>query len=367
MLLCLGVFSVGVNAKSVDVPEYSITEYFSYTWGDWQDSAMFPFKPRNGITEKYVFQGIAHTQTGNRVINMNKTYEIYPDDGSVPLIGNDGVTTLTIKNTWAEFLVYETAGACIGGYDPDNVRVLLFYNDGTMEYVDDVNRDTFHTYSATFTPKKSVQHIELIFTVSYDFIGDGTDFYVQSGMGEWHAVDIEIVCDQESEETGLLKGIIEWLRGIRDKLVTGFENLSTGIENLIGHLANLPYNLWIEIENGIQNLFVPDETFITEYKDKFDELLSEKYGAVYQVVNLTFNSFDRIQDSDETNTINFPKTTIKLPENNSFSFGGVNVPIIPSGFETIVDILKLIVGIVCTVLFVNGLRKRYDEVMGVEK
>lgn len=48
-----------------------------------------------------------------------------------------------------------------------------------------------------------------------------------------------------------------------------------------------------------------------------------------------------------------------------FTFGGYDVQIVPTGFDFIVNILKTVIGIVCTILCVNALRKKYDEVMGV--
>ena len=70
--------------------------------------------------------------------------------------------------------------------------------------------------------------------------------------------------------------------------------------------------------------------------------------------------------ADETDTIEFPQASINL-SGTPFTFGGYSVKIVPEGFGVLVTAIKSIVAIVCTVAFVNGMRKRYDEIMGVEQ
>lgn len=103
------------------------------------------------------------------------------------------------------------------------------------------------------------------------------------------------------------------------------------------------------------------------YKTKWETLLAEKLGAVYQVTEIIFGAWDDVQNADETNTITFPTVSIPLPDNNNFSFGGYDVKIVPDGFEAFVEVVKGAIGIACTFLFINGVRKRYDEVMGVRE
>lgn len=165
---------------------------------------------------------------------------------------------------------------------------------------------------------------------------------------------------QPGEEEKLLGGILEKITGLWDTTKEGFSNLVQGI-------TELPQKIWSFIENGLKDLFVPDEEYLTTYKDKWDLLLENKFGAVYQVVNVTLDSWDKIQETDETNTIELPMVTIPLSAGQQFTFGGNQVQIVPSGFEWIVEIIKGLVAGLCTILFINGLRKRYDEVMGVEQ
>ena len=139
------------------------------------------------------------------------------------------------------------------------------------------------------------------------------------------------------------------------------------LENIFKSLGELPGKIWQYISDGLKSLFVPDEQEMVAYKDKWDELLAERFGAVYQAASLIVDSWSDVQESTQTHTIDMPEVTIPLPEGNKFSFGGFAVQIVPSGFNPLVISVKSAIGIVCTFLFINGLRKRYDEVMGVEQ
>lgn len=170
----------------------------------------------------------------------------------------------------------------------------------------------------------------------------------------------------QSEEAGLLAGLIGWVTNIFNKITDGFDAMVDGFANIGTWFAELPGKLWSLIEDGLKSLFVPDDEYMISYSDNWDQLLSERLGAVYEVANIVSDSWDGIMNADQTNTVSIPVVSIPLPGGNNFQFGGYDVKIVPDGFSVLVTALKLIVGIVCTFGFVNGLLKRYDEVMGVE-
>lgn len=70
----------------------------------------------------------------------------------------------------------------------------------------------------------------------------------------------------------------------------------------------------------MKSLFVPSEDFIIQFKNDLDSMLEEKLGAVYQVVNIMAESWDRVTANDISNTINIPSTIINLSEGNTFYF-----------------------------------------------
>lgn len=247
-----------------------------------------------------------------------------------------------------------------------SASIYLYYADGTGQSISadvqtgDYNGHTVLDVSFSLNPEKDVKTflITMYGKINNADYGLGGYKKFESSVGE--AQDgvewITPIIDVETKTEGLLSGILGKLQEVKDN-----------ISNVITSITELPQKIWSFIENGLKSLFVPDEQYIVEYKDKWDTLLENKLGAVYEVANVTFESWDRVQASDEQDTIEMPEVTIPLPEDNEFSFGGYDVKIVPDGFEFLATAVKMITAVVCTLAFVNGLRKRYDEVMGVEQ
>lgn len=236
------------------------------------------------------------------------------------------------------------------------------YTDDTVVYIPcsfDNRGGGLVNVTVEFTPEKDVVYVAPVLEAIFER-SSGIVYRCTAWVGEWgknHSGSGDtlqrVIIDQQSEEASLLGGI--------------WDSLSEGFNNMVQSITELPQNIWSLIENGLKALFVPDEQYMVVYKDKWEISLSHKLGAVYQVVDVTLESWDRISVSDEANIVKMPEVSIPLPEGNSFSFGGYDVLIVPTGFEGLASTCKMIAGIVCTILFVNGLRKRYDEVMGVEQ
>lgn len=144
------------------------------------------------------------------------------------------------------------------------------------------------------------------------------------------------------------------------------ENSDAGVFWWLGRLFDailyIP-NLIVDlILDGLSDLFVPTEEFLVSFRDKFDVLFSERFGAVYQSAVLVDDLYDGLTESDEQDSIHFPSTTLSF-EDTDFTFGGYDVKVVPEGFEFLAEICKKAISIVCTILFVNGLKKRYEELI----
>jgi hypothetical protein len=196
---------------------------------------------------------------------------------------------------------------------------------------------------------EDIRKIHIVMRVQQSIWSYGSHVYSIFGeMEEYQYTAFKMSVDIETKEESLLGGILGW------------------IQNLFDAIVNLPANIWAFFEDGLVGLFVPSEDALVEYMDKWDELFSSRFGAVYDVVHVMTDSWGGIMNADETNTVAFPSATINF-SGTPFTFGGYDVKIVPEGFEWLATSVKLIVGIACTVLFVNGMRKRYDELMGVEQ
>ena len=384
-MLLLGAFSVTARAESVEVKPYEVQIYGKLTSsvGTW-DFDTISISPDSLTGEHSITTRSISRYEWNNYINWQTVnyYRLYNIDDS-PVVPSGNKVTINFNSVYYSFLYYAetSAGPTAFNYanTPDSVNVLVKYVDGTAEYVDSVTftqSNTKYTIDihATFEPKKNVSMIE--FQVAQK-VKPGSNFYslyetlyINNYLGEFTAdgdYQYGLEIHKSSEEAGLLSGILGWIENIWDSVTDGFTDMKNGITNIVNKITDLPRLLWEKIETGLKNLFVPDDEYIVGYKDRWDSLLEDRLGAVYEVVNVTFESWEKINVSDATNTVDMPKVTIPLPDDEEFSFGGFPVKIVAEGFEVLITACKLIVGIVCTIMFVNGLRKRYDEVMGVEQ
>lgn len=162
-------------------------------------------------------------------------------------------------------------------------------------------------------------------------------------------------------EGGLISSIIGWVKKIYNGIVEMPQKIVDGIGQKLTQLKDA-------LLEGIKNLFIPNEEQIVDLRNKFEELLADRFGAVYEsskIVDDFYGAFSAeasINAVDGSNTVSFPTVTVNLV-GVPFTFGGWEVDVVPEGFEGIIDVLKVITSIVCTFLFVNAMRKRLEGVL----
>lgn len=163
-----------------------------------------------------------------------------------------------------------------------------------------------------------------------------------------------VTLTQEKEDTGIFAGIFGWVKKIFNAILD--------IPNLIGNKLT-EFGNWLI--NQIEGLFIPSEESIIQIKDKFESLLADRFGAAYQAVEIVdqFGQAMGVSNySDSAETITFPEVTVPLA-GSEFTFGGWEVDVVPDGFKNLVDPLKVIIDIVCTLAFVMALKKRLEGVL----
>lgn len=352
--MCLSLFVIPVSAlESYDTSHISI--YSSVSLDNMTNSVIT--YPNNGILES---SNLVHPfLTPRSYAVVTRSFYLASSDGIMfPKERNVRIWLKDISiNDLIELPNGEQSYAL--GVTAGVIKVRVHYADGSLEMFDGTltsqGGSRLFDLSVDFLPKKDVEMLG--FTIDNDIVNNSLYQTALNGnlvvtvhnhIGETVDGSLTVQFEQSSEES-------TWLAKIKN-----------GIDNLKTSINELPTKFWEKIETGLKNLFVPSEQSMTAYKDKWDELLATRFGAVYQVVNIITDSWDSIMAADETDTINFPSATINFSD-TPFTFGGYEVKIVPDGFDILVTAIKSVVAIVCTVAFINGLRKRYDEIMGVEQ
>lgn len=172
---------------------------------------------------------------------------------------------------------------------------------------------------------------------------------------------------------GLLGNIIEWIKSIYEgivnlpsKIASGLKAFFDNIVNAVTNIGNLIKNALVDLGNflinGIKSLFIPSQEDITNMKTNWDTLLADRFGALYQVVDL-IHDYASAFNSQSKGTITFPSVTIPLA-GSEFTFGGWEVQVVPSGFDVLFNAIKLTTSVLATVFFVNGLKNRFEKLVG---
>lgn len=180
-------------------------------------------------------------------------------------------------------------------------------------------------------------------TVAYD----AGETFVAGGLAADYVLDLYLVTSLPQENSEYQDGVLGFFSRILDAIL------------------NLPTTL----VEGIKNLFMPSQDEALEFRDKMDALLAERLGPAYEASDIIEdfayslgNSAATLEEDPEPATITMPALTVDLA-GADFTFGGWEVQIIPDGFEDIVFVLKNVVNMVCTLLFVNALRNRLEGVL----
>lgn len=374
------VFSLNANAESPKVPEYHL-EILTTNDSIGYLTEIYEVDPFDSLKD-WNFYEMNNFHPGG-IFDTTTSISIYTDKTSDHLISKGNKATFTMYGVY--FYNYFTInGGTYPSTVPDEVSATVYYIDGTVSYPNDVTykkNGNILDISFSFTPKKDVEYITLWIRDDFNYSSSG-NLYYKNIVGEYNNTDgYRIEVEQESEETGLIKSIINWIKDIFNSITDGFSAIGEGISNLFSKItegfsnigewfAELPTKLWEVISEGLKALFVPSTDEITEYKDKWEELLSDRFGALYQSFNIIIDFASDLLSyitDDVTGFGNFTMPYVSLESIGiPFEFGGYSIRLtdIHPLFDDLMTMVRYFSDFIVTLLFVNGLRKKYDEVFG---
>lgn len=173
---------------------------------------------------------------------------------------------------------------------------------------------------------------------------------------------MQIEVNHKDETKGLLNSIIKGIDSIVAYIVRLPSLIANNLKSLFQSIVTAVSDLGNFIIDGIKGLFVPSEEDLTAYFDNWKALLSSRFGALYEVFDIIVGYFEQFTNVSGNSTIVFPSVSIPLA-GAVFEFGGWSVNLVPQGFEVVFSALRLMISIICTIAFVNALRRRYDKVV----
>lgn len=145
--------------------------------------------------------------------------------------------------------------------------------------------------------------------------------------------------------------------------ITNIENNTINIENNTKGIWDSIVGLPGAIMDGIIGLFVPDEGFWDEYYAKYDLLLSENLGFLYESFHLLYELYENVMSSASSmNTVEVPYFSYDF-SGTTFEFGGWEVNLVPEGMEILQDICRSISSIIMIIMIVNFGIRMYDKIL----
>lgn len=402
MLCIFPVFSLVANAEAVEIPGYNLIQQnrIDVTSADGsiiqQDLGLFTFIPHNGSAE-FLEKELTNTFTQGQLRN-SKHYTTFviklqdpenPTDIPVMLNANTQYT-VTLRNIYHSLLVlHERTYHYVRNAEISTI--LMSCEDGNMRLVEDfeIKKTTGFPYVDVIINIKPDYNVDALSISLASDIGSSlpssfwdlpagnptiTSYYGEYGGDDEYIFSLEI----ESDETGLLKSLLEWIKSIKQKIddtynsiIGGFtdiwDKLHEGFDNVVASVIQLPTKLWTKISDGLKSLFVPTDEQFEQISSEWDIIASSRFGALYEIpeiIQTIINYYTTASiNTSETGCIDIPAVSLSnvgIP----FTFGGQSVPLVPEGFETIVTIVKRVISIVCTFSFINAIRKRWESIIG---
>lgn len=233
--------------------------------------------------------------------------------------------------------------------------VRVTYSDSSYEFFYDIDCLTTTSHgllSFTYTLPEVTRQIEQVAFCAWVDIGGLTGLYSDSGYTEDYQVivtlgteNLKYTIEYEESTNSLLDNIIGWLSDIKDSIV------------------NLPALIWDKISEGLKSLFIPSEEDMTAIKTDWENLFRDRFGALYEAGEIISSFMDNFTYLGEQTTVDVPSVNVNLGSAN-FAFGGWTIDLVPAKFAFFVDVLKSAISIICTLLFVNTLRNKFNKLVG---
>lgn len=177
----------------------------------------------------------------------------------------------------------------------------------------------------------------------------------------------------------ILYSLIIDLSGVDRTLTHTLEIYLTGVYyGLYGYSFNCQYcsgNLivpdttevtwWDRFTTFMTDLFAgssdtPDK--LEQVQEQSQELAEDRLGAVYQAGQVVDGLVGAFQNQTATEYLTVPVLTVPLGEVD-WTIGGWEVQVVPDAFKPIVEILKTVIDIVCTLAFVKSMRARFERLL----
>ena len=280
--------------------------------------------------------------------------------------------TFNVGNVLDTINYYDSAGNEISfrnrvEFNP-TFTVKLFSSSGSLEYITPTNvTKTLSNGRFSFSVEVpevpfDVYYFQInMYETSFPFGGSRPSSYSSWKRNilfdDLTSQNIKII----PEEKGLLTSMLDLLTEL-------FNKISEGFNNVINSILELPSKIAQAMRDVLSYMFVPSDEYIQYGFQNFDDILTSKFGVLWEVpeviIDFCTDIYDVLSADEDIRVIDFPIVSIPLGNGVVLEFGGWKVSLYNSDFSFVYDAIWMISAFIGTILFINGLRKRYDKLLG---
>lgn len=244
-----------------------------------------------------------------------------------------------------------------------NLNSLHVVHDGAYGVTFDGRFNTLDLVIEDIDTRVSEFRIRYYFTM-YDAVLYNADYYNSDGFT---GIDVDNCFWRvytAIDGVTMLYNTYETERGL-------FESIFVFLQSILDGILGLPQSIY----ESVMGLFVPtyyNPNFFEENNQRFKDLFDSSFRGLVDAYELLSSSFgllyNTMTDSTVIDYVELPELSFNFGTDEDpavFVFGGDVVELVPYGMESLVDVLKLIVNVVCTLAFLVMYLRKLERILGV--
>lgn len=228
-----------------------------------------------------------------------------------------------------------------------------------------IDKQYFHLTMSSLTPETEYDLTMSLYADGEDTgISASTTFTTLASSGSGAGEGESTTPDYTNQLGDIQQGIDDVQQSV-DNVGSKLDDVEQAVTETKEEITSLPSKIASAIIDGIKSLFVPSEEDLTEIRDEYESMLSEKLGFIWQAFDLLTTFVSDLQtslESGEAYEFNFPG--VKVPINGEeFVF----VPETPVSLENqLMDVLRPVLGtIVSAVAVMAFVNMGHDYVLAI--
>lgn len=117
-----------------------------------------------------------------------------------------------------------------------------------------------------------------------------------------------------------------------------------------------------KIAEALKAVIVPSDSAVQNMGQQSEELAQDRFGGAYEGALIIDEFASQLRPQQATQILTVPVVNLDIL-GVPFPLGGWEVDLVPDGSELIVETCKILIDIVATLAFVNGLRNRLERTL----